>query len=176
MGQVRSVVRAFALGDRPPDEVMSGTNHLLIDLDPGLFASCCYLRLDPATGLARVARAGHPPPLLRRPDGRTHVLDLPGGVVLGVDPRAHYPVTELRMEPGAILALYTDGLVEVPGGDIDDGIGALRVALAKAGGPATRPGGRSLAAVADRLTAAARHAMDRPDDIALLLATRRDAR
>lgn len=173
MGQLRSAVRAFALGDRPPDEVMSSTNHLLIDLDPGLFASCCYIRLDPATGVARAARAGHPPPLLRRPDGRTEVLDLPGGVVLGVDPKARYPVTELRMEPGAILALYTDGLVERPGVDIDEGITALRVALAKAGAPAARPGGRYLAGVADRLTAIARHAVDRPDDIALLLATRR---
>ncbi|MGW0331448.1 SpoIIE family protein phosphatase [Streptomyces sp. NPDC003011] len=173
MGQLRSAVRAFALGDRPPDEVMSGTNHLLIDLDPGLFASCCYVRLDPATGVARAARAGHPQPLLRQPDGRTHVLDLPGGVVLGVDPRARYPVTELRMDIGAVLALYTDGLVERPGGDIDDGISALRVALAKAGAPAARPGGRSLAALADRLTATARHAADRPDDIALLLAARR---
>ncbi|MEU9170372.1 SpoIIE family protein phosphatase [Streptomyces sp. NPDC048420] len=175
MGQLRSAVRAFALGDRPPDEVMSSTNHLLIDLDPGLFASCCYIRLDPATGVARAARAGHPPPLLRRPDGRTRVLDLPGGVVLGVDPRARYPVTELQVEPGAILALYTDGLVERPGGDIDEGITALRVALAKAGAPAARPGGRFLAGVADRLTAIARHALDRPDDIALLLATRRTA-
>ncbi|WP_330323987.1 SpoIIE family protein phosphatase [Streptomyces pseudovenezuelae] len=175
MGQLRSAVRAFALGDRPPDEVLSSTNHLLIDLDPGLFASCCYIRLDPATGLARAARAGHPPPLLRSADGRTRVLDLPGGVVLGVAPRARYPVTELRMEPGAILALYTDGLVERPGSDIDQGITALRVALAKAGAPAARPGGRFLASVADRLTATARHALDRPDDIALLLATRRAA-
>ncbi|MFI8073295.1 SpoIIE family protein phosphatase [Streptomyces sp. NPDC086033] len=175
MGQLRSAVRAFALGDRPPDEVLSSTNHLLIDLDPGLFASCCYIRLDPATGLARAARAGHPPPLLRSPDGRTRVLDLPGGVVLGVAPRARYPVTELRMEPDAILALYTDGLVERPGSDIDEGITALRVALSKAGAPAARPGGRSLAGVADRLTATARHAQDRPDDIALLLATRRTA-
>jgi serine phosphatase RsbU (regulator of sigma subunit)/PAS domain-containing protein len=175
MGQLRSAVRAFALGDRPPDEVMSSTNHLLIDLDPGLFASCCYIRLDPATGVARAARAGHPPPLLRNPDGRTRVLDLPGGVVLGVAPRARYPVTELQMEPGAILALYTDGLVERPGSDIDDGITALRVALAKAGAPAARPGSRFLAGVADRLTATARHAPDRPDDIALLLATRRPA-
>ncbi|MER6136122.1 SpoIIE family protein phosphatase [Streptomyces sp. NPDC001815] len=173
MGQLRSAVRAFALGDRPPDEVMSGTNHLLIDLDPGLFASCCYIRLDPLTGVARVARAGHPPPIIRYPDGRTHVLDIPGGVVLGVDPHAHYPVTELQMEPGAILALYTDGLVERPGVDIDEGITALRVALARAGSPAGRPGGRSLAGVADRLTATARHVADRPDDIALLLATRR---
>jgi serine phosphatase RsbU (regulator of sigma subunit)/PAS domain-containing protein len=173
MGQLRSAVRAFALGDRPPDEVMSGTNHLLIDLDPGQFASCCYLRLDPASGLVRVARAGHPPPLIRTPDGRTRVWDIPGGVVLGVDPHAQYPVAELRLEPDSILALYTDGLVERPGVDIDDGIAALRVALAKAGGPAARPGGGGLGGVADRLTATARHAADRPDDIALLLAARR---
>ncbi|WP_324788251.1 SpoIIE family protein phosphatase [Streptomyces sp. H51] len=175
MGQLRSAVRAFALGDHPPDEVMSGTNRLLIDLDPGQFASCCYIRLDPATGLARVARAGHPPPILRRVDGRTEVLDLPGGVVLGVDPHARYPVAELHVEPGAILALYTDGLVERPGMDIDDGITALRVALARAGAPAARAGGRgrALAGVAERLTATARHMTDRPDDIALLLATRR---
>ncbi|MFE1312709.1 SpoIIE family protein phosphatase [Streptomyces sp. NPDC058755] len=173
MGQLRSAVRAFALGDRPPDEVLSGTNHLLIDLDPGQFASCCYVRLDPATGQARAARAGHPPPLLRHPDGRTEVLDIPGGVVLGVDPCAQYPETDLRLEPDAILALYTDGLVERPGADIDEGITALRLALAKAGGVAGRRGGRSLAGVADRITATARHAAARPDDVALLLATRR---
>ncbi|HZF92246.1 SpoIIE family protein phosphatase [Streptomyces sp.] len=175
MGQLRSAVRAFALDDRPPDEVLGGTNRLLIDLDPGQFATCCYVRLDPATGVARFVRAGHPPPLLRHPDGRTQVLDLPGGVVLGVDAHADYPVSELPMAPGALLALYTDGLVERPGGDIDDGITALRLALAKAGAPPPRPGGRWLAGVADRLTSAARHAVDRPDDIALLLACRRGA-
>ncbi|MFI2205049.1 SpoIIE family protein phosphatase [Streptomyces sp. NPDC020192] len=175
MGQLRSAVRAFALGDRPPDEVLSGTNRLLIDLDPGQFASCCYLRLDPATGRALVARAGHPPPLLRSPDGSTRLLDIPGGVVLGVDPHARYPVAELLLEPDAILALYTDGLVERPGADIDDGITALRLALGRAGGAAGRRGGHSLAGVADRLTATARHATDRPDDVALLLAARRSA-
>lgn len=173
MGQLRSAVRAFALGDRPPDEVMSGVNHLLADLDPGLFASCCYIRLDPATGQACAARAGHPPPLLRHPDGRTETLDLPGGVVLGVDPGAPYPLTEFAIEPGAVLALYTDGLVERPGTDIDEGITALRLALARAGAPAARPGSRSLAGVADRIVVSARHTADRPDDIALLLATRR---
>ncbi len=172
MGQLRSAVRAFAVGDHPPDEVMRGTNHLLIDLDPGQFASCCYVRLDPLAGLARAARAGHPPPLLRRPDGQTELVDIPGGVVLGVDPHARYPVTELHLEPGAILALYTDGLVERPGADIDDGIAALRTALSRAGGDEGRSDGRFLDGVADRLTTAARHAVDRPDDIALLLATR----
>ncbi|MEV6193790.1 SpoIIE family protein phosphatase [Streptomyces sp. NPDC051920] len=174
MGQLRSAVRAFALGDHSPDEVMSGTNRLLIDLDPGQFASCCYVRVDPVTGVAQAARAGHPQPLLRHPDGRTEVLDLPGGVVLGVDPHADYPVTDLVLEPGAVLALYTDGLVERPGRDIDEGVEDLRATLADAGPPkhrATR--GPSLSRAADLLTAEARRADERPDDIALLLTTRR---
>ncbi|MGC8922531.1 SpoIIE family protein phosphatase [Streptomyces sp. PG2] len=169
MGQLRSAVRAFALGDHPPGEVMSSTNRLLIDLDPGQFASCCYIRLDPLTGLARAARAGHPQPLLRHPDGRTDVLDLPGGVVLGVAPEAEYPVTELRLEPGAVLALYTDGLVERAGHDIDEGIGALRTALTLAGGRGASAQPPSLPGVAGLLTDRARRAADRPDDIALLL-------
>ncbi|MYU64299.1 SpoIIE family protein phosphatase, partial [Streptomyces sp. SID69] len=172
MGQLRSAVRAFALGDRPPDEVLSGTNHLLIGLDPGQFASCCCLRLDPATGRTRIARAGHPPPLLLSPGDRARRLDIPGGVVLGVDPGARYPVTELVLEPDAILALYTDGLVERAGADIDDGIAELRRGLDRAGAAAARRDGLTLSGVADRLTAAARHADARPDDVALLLARR----
>lgn len=175
MGQLRSAVRAFALGGHPPEEVMSGTNRLLIDLDPGQFASCCYIRLDPLTGAARAARAGHPQPLLRRPDGRAEVLDLPGGVVLGVDPDAGYPVADLRLEPGAVLALYTDGLVERPGNDIDEGIERLRAALSRAATP-TRRTGPSLGGTADLLIEEARRTTDRPDDIALLLTTRRATR
>ncbi|MFD6225497.1 SpoIIE family protein phosphatase [Streptomyces sp. NPDC060232] len=161
MGQLRSAVRAFALAGSTPEQVVRGTNRLLIDLDPGQFASCCYVVLDPASGSAQAVRAGHPQPLLRRPDGRTEVLDLAGGVVLGVDPEAAYPVTELLLAPGAVLALYTDGLVELPGVDIDEGVERLRLALA-AGPPVP------LAEAADRLIG---NAADRPDDIALLLAS-----
>ncbi|MFF0447591.1 SpoIIE family protein phosphatase [Streptomyces sp. NPDC004609] len=167
MGQLRSAVRAFALSGHDPREVMSGTNRLLIDLDPGQFASCCYIVVDPATGRTQAARAGHPQPLLRHPGGRTEVLDLAGGVVLGVDPAAVYPVTELRLDAGAVLALYTDGLVEQPGTDIDSGVELLRGTLADCGdGP--------LAETADRLMREAGQAADRPDDIALLLASRWD--
>ncbi|WP_168714728.1 GAF domain-containing SpoIIE family protein phosphatase [Streptomyces sp. A0592] len=161
MGQLRSAVRAFALAGSTPEQVVRGTNRLLIDLDPGQFASCCYVVLDPASGSAQAVRAGHPQPLLRRPDGRTEVLDLAGGVVLGVDPEASYPVTELRLAPGALLALYTDGLVERPGIDIDEGVERLRLALASA---LPVP----LTETADRLIG---NAVDRPDDIALLLAS-----
>ncbi|MEU3448406.1 SpoIIE family protein phosphatase [Streptomyces thermolilacinus] len=165
MGQLRSAVRAFALTGHDPSEVMRGTNRLLIDLDPGQFASCCYGVLDARTGLIQAVRAGHPPPLLRHPDGRTEVVDLPGGVVLGVDPDASYPVTELRLPRGGVLALFTDGLVEQPGTDIDLGVERLRGALSALG-----PG--SLSAAADRLIDVAAHDGDRPDDIALLLAAR----
>ncbi|MGW1770472.1 SpoIIE family protein phosphatase [Streptomyces sp. NPDC002104] len=168
MGQLRSAVRAFALSGNEPEQVVRGTNELLIDLDPGQFASCCYVLLDPASGLALAVRAGHPQPLLRHPGGRTEVLDLPGGMVLGIDAEAVYPVTRLRIEPGAVLALYTDGLVESPGADIDVGVERLRAALAD-GGPAP------LTETADRLVAEAGHSADRPDDIALLLASRTSA-
>ncbi|MGA4800108.1 SpoIIE family protein phosphatase [Streptomyces lavendulocolor] len=165
MGQLRSAVRAFALSEHDPEEVMSGTNRLLIDLDVGQFATCCYIVLDVTTGTTRAVRAGHLPPLRRHPDGTTDVLDLPGGVVLGIDPSASYPVTEVRLDPGDILALYTDGLVERPGTDIDIGIERLRHALAGIG---TCP----LADSAERLIREATPAGDRPDDIALLLAAR----
>ncbi|MFE7600322.1 SpoIIE family protein phosphatase [Streptomyces sp. NPDC057494] len=165
MGQLRSAVRAFALGGHRPQDVMRGTNRLLIDLDPGQFASCCYVLLDPETGEARAVRAGHPQPLLRGPDGTTEEVELAGGMVLGVDVRASYPVTRLRLAPGAVLALFTDGLVEQPGKDIDEGIERLRGAFAATGS-------LPLAEAADRLIREARAATSRPDDIALLLAAR----
>ncbi|HET6856240.1 MAG TPA: SpoIIE family protein phosphatase [Streptomyces sp.] len=165
MGQLRSAVRAFALSGHDPQEIMSGTNRLLIDLDPGQFASCCYIVLDPATGITQAVRAGHPQPVLRHPDGTAEVLDLPGGIVLGVDATASYPVTELRLAPGATLALFTDGLIEQAGVDIDLGIERLRSTIASVG-PAP------LADIADLVIGEAKRTDDRPDDIALLLAAR----
>ncbi|MEV6949010.1 GAF domain-containing SpoIIE family protein phosphatase, partial [Streptomyces sp. NPDC051172] len=107
MGQIRTAVRAYTTVGQAPEEVMGSTNRLLIDLGADLFASCLYLRLDPARGRAVMARAGHPPPLLRRPDGRVRVLDLAGGPLLGIDGSAGYPTTEVDLAPGSVLALYT---------------------------------------------------------------------
>ncbi|MDN3270232.1 SpoIIE family protein phosphatase [Streptomyces sp. MA15] len=162
MGQLRSAVHAFASSGRPPQEVITHTNRLLADLETDLFATCCYVELDPTTGHARAVRAGHPPPLLRHPDGSAETLDLEGGVLLGVQPDAAYPVTALTLEPGSVLALYTDGLVEVPGSDIATGIDTVRRCLAD-----SRTG--SVEELADRLIGAARRTEDRPDDVALLL-------
>ncbi|MEV4561011.1 SpoIIE family protein phosphatase [Kitasatospora sp. NPDC049285] len=163
MGQLRSAVRAFASGDEPVEAVADRTNHLLVDLDSGLLASCCILRLDPRRHTLRAVRAGHLPPLLRAADGRTTVLDLEGGPLLGIDRGVDYPVTETVLPPDATLLLYTDGLVEHAGTPLAEGIDRLRAAFAHATAP-------TLESLADLLLGHARHAAHRADDVAILLA------
>ncbi|MEU6357109.1 SpoIIE family protein phosphatase [Streptomyces sp. NPDC047072] len=162
MGQIRTAVRAYTTVGQEPQEVMRSTNRLLIDLGTELFASCLYLRLDPARRRAVVARAGHPPPLLRRPDGSVRVLDLPGGPLLGVDGSAVYPTTEVELAPGSVLVLYTDGLIEAPGVDIED-------ALAELGRRLAEDGDLPLDALADDLVRRSVAGRERSDDVALLL-------
>lgn len=87
--------------------------------------------------------------------------------MLGVTPCASYPVSDFLLDPGAILALFTDGLVEHTGTDIDLGIERLRSTIERADLP-------SLADMADLVIREAKQESDRPDDIALLLAARWD--
>ncbi|WP_369393940.1 SpoIIE family protein phosphatase [Streptomyces sp. CG1] len=162
MGQIRTGVRAYTTVGQAPHEVMSSTNRLLIDLGTELFASCLYLRLDPARGRAVMARAGHPPPLLRRPDGRVRVLDLAGGPLLGIDAAAAYPTTEVSLTPGSVLVLYTDGLVEAPSIDIEDSLVGLGELLSEIGD-------QPLDKLADELVQHSAAARDRMDDVAVLL-------
>ncbi|MFF4112923.1 PP2C family protein-serine/threonine phosphatase [Streptomyces sp. NPDC001714] len=162
MGQIRTGVRAFTSVGQAPEEVMRSTNRLLIDSGADLFASCLYLRLDPERGRAVMARAGHPPPLLRRPDGRVRVLDLAGGPLLGIDSEATYPTTEVSLAPGSVLALYTDGLVESPGVDIED-------ALVDLGKLLSENGDQPLDRLADTLVRHSAAAQERVDDVAVLL-------
>ncbi|MFF7236116.1 SpoIIE family protein phosphatase [Streptomyces collinus] len=162
MGQIRTGVRAYTTVGQPPQEVMRSTNQLLVDLGAELFASCLYLRLDPARGKAVMARAGHPPPLVRRPDGRVRVLDLAGGPLLGIDASATYPTTEVSLAPGSVLVLYTDGLVESPGVDIEDSLVELGALLAEVGD-------QPLEHLADELVRHSAAARERVDDVAVLL-------
>ncbi|MFJ9913358.1 SpoIIE family protein phosphatase [Actinacidiphila glaucinigra] len=161
MGEVRTAVRAVA--GASPSEVLTRSNRLLVDLDPGLLASCLYAQLDLERHTACIATAGHPPPVLRHPDGTTEVLPLPPGPLLGVDRDARYPTTEIALPPGAVLALYTDGLVETPGVDLDASAADLAAQVARAGPDA------SMDALADSLLGHAQRSGPRNDDIALLL-------
>ncbi|WP_374195783.1 SpoIIE family protein phosphatase [Streptomyces sp. ISL-24] len=160
MGQVRTAVHATA--GSPPGEVLARTNRLLTDLDPGLFTSCLYAHLDLARHHACLATAGHPPPVLRHPDGHAEVLRLPPGLLLGIDPTATYRAREIALPPRAVLLLYTDGLVEVPGADLDEVTEALADRLARAGDLGAE-------ALADTLVQDARECAHRSDDVALLL-------
>ncbi|MGV9351378.1 SpoIIE family protein phosphatase [Streptomyces spiralis] len=162
MGQVRTAVRAHATVCTPPGELLACTNRLLTDIGAGLLTSCLIADLDIPHHRARIATAGHPPPLLRRPDGRTQVLRLPPGPLLGIDPDADYPTTEITLPDGAVLALYTDGLVETPGTDIGDSTNDLAQHLAQARSP-------NLDGIADILIRHAEESAPRHDDIALLL-------
>nr|WP_232789581.1 SpoIIE family protein phosphatase [Streptomyces jeddahensis] len=160
MGQVRTAVHATA--GAAPGDVLARTNRLLTDLDPGLFTSCLYVHLDLGHHAACLASAGHPPPLLRHPDGHTDVLDVPPGLLLGIDSAADYPATEVPLPPGSVLALYTDGLVESAGIDIEDATQDLADQLAHAEL-------RTMDALADALIHHAHRSGPRGDDVALLL-------
>ncbi|WP_435223940.1 SpoIIE family protein phosphatase [Streptomyces sp. Tue6028] len=158
MGQMRTALRAYAVEGHPPDVVVSHANRLLMDLETDLFATCCYVDVDMEEGSAWYVRAGHLPPVLRHPDGSTEVPESETGPPLGVVAQADFPMSPLRFQPGTIVALTTDGLVESVEIDIEDGLDRLAGGLA-----ASDPG--HLGLVADGLLA---HA-NRSDDVALLL-------
>ncbi|MEU1256047.1 SpoIIE family protein phosphatase [Streptomyces chartreusis] len=162
MGQVRTAVHAHATLGTPPDQVLHRTNRLLADLAPDLFTSCLYVHLDFARERVSLASAGHPPPLLRIADGDTRAVVVPPGPLLGVDPDAVFPLVEIPLTRGMLLALYTDGLVERPGTDLEDAITRLAQHLADADD-------RDLDGLIDTLLSKAETTAQRIDDIALLV-------
>ena len=129
MGQLRSALRAFALNDRSPAQVLERLSGLLRQLAPGWGATLLYGLLEPHAGKGVVARAGHPPPLLVDPGGRTAFVDLPTTVPLGAVRYPTYADTEIALGPWSTLVLYTDGLVERAGESLDQGLRRLRRAV-----------------------------------------------
>ncbi|WP_437052810.1 SpoIIE family protein phosphatase [Streptomyces sp. enrichment culture] len=158
MGQMRTALRAYAVEGHPPDVVVSHANRLLVDMETDLFATCAYVDVDMEEGTAWCVRAGHLHPVLRHPDGSAQVVETEGGPPLGVLTQADFPMTPIRLQPGTLLALTTDGLVESADTDIDEGMDRFAQRLARSD-PA------HLGLVADGLLGNAR----RSDDVALLL-------
>ncbi len=128
MGQLRIVLRAYAAEGHTPAAVMARASVFLHELDTDRFATCLYAEADLATGVVQVVRAGHIDPLVRGTDGTCRRIPVEGGLPLGLSAEfasLDYPVATLELDPGCTLLLCTDGLVEQPGADLDDGLRAL---------------------------------------------------
>ncbi|MET9452998.1 SpoIIE family protein phosphatase [Streptomyces cinerochromogenes] len=132
MGQLRIVLRAYAAEGHTPATVMARASVFLHELDTDRFATCLYAEADLSTGVVQMVRAGHIDPLVRHSDGTCVRVPVEGGLPLGLSAefgRLEYPVATLELDPGHTLLLCTDGLVEQPGTDLDDGMRSLAALL-----------------------------------------------
>jgi PAS domain S-box-containing protein len=167
MAQVRNVLRGIAHAlVQPPAVILSALDLAMRDLAVGALATAVLAKVEQspeeaARGLRtlRWSNAGHLSPLLVHPGGRTELLARPSDLLLGlgVDVERHDHTHQLA--PGATVLLFTDGLVERRGEDIDDGLARLAAAAAEL---AHLP----LQQLCDELLR--RLAVDSEDDVALL--------
>ncbi|MFG3046849.1 SpoIIE family protein phosphatase [Streptomyces sp. NPDC048202] len=181
MGELRTAVRTLALLDLEPAEVLSALDEIArglgtpggvqqatraarqprdADLCEVYLATCVYAVYDSVTRRCTFANAGHLPPVLVEPGESALMLDVPPGMPLGVGGEPFEEV-EVELPEGALLALYTDGLVESRDHPLDEGLQAFVQAL-------TDPS-RPLEDVCDHVLNSldTRHG---EDDIALLMA------
>ncbi|MEU4147994.1 SpoIIE family protein phosphatase [Streptomyces parvulus] len=169
MGQLRIVLRAYAAEGHPPATVMARASVFLHELDTDRFATCLYAEADLGTGVVQVVRAGHLDPLVRYGDGSCRHVPVEGGLPLGLSAefgRLAYPVATFELDPGNTLVLCTDGLVEQPGADLDEGMHVLSALIT--GGP------QDVRDLADRLIDVVDERRG-DDDVALLVLRRHGA-
>lgn len=132
MGQLRALLRGIAHhSGAGPAAVLRGLDEAIADMHTDTLATAAVARLEP-TGAGdgarrlRWANAGHPPPIVVTPDGRTLVLGGPiGDLMLGVDSTVDRPEAVIDVAPGSTVLLYTDGLIERHGSSLDDGLDRL---------------------------------------------------
>jgi len=164
MGSLRAAIRAFASQDPEPGHVLDAVDGYLAAFGGQELATCCYVLLDPATGVVQYSNAGHPPPLVLDRTGAPRWLTDALAPLLGVLPPRGRPTAVARVD--TTLVLYSDGLVEDRHVPISDGMDALATAV----GSADLAAGPGPAAQALAATLTAGHT--NTDDVALLLATR----
>lgn len=159
MNTYRSMLRDVAAADLPPHRVLRQLD-IAVSETMARPATCLLVRVDPARGLGSFASAGHLPPVVFTADGHAELVDVPAGPPLGTGVGGYELVTR-SLTPEDTLLLYTDGLVERRGEDIDDSLQRLvRVRL-----PCTATVDEMADAVVRELDAE-----DAEDDVALLAA------
>ncbi|MFF9072966.1 SpoIIE family protein phosphatase [Streptomyces sp. NPDC014872] len=139
MGRLRTSIHNFSALDLAPDELLGHLDEVVSRMDLAgaaddcgaevSGATCLYAIYDAVSGNCSVARAGHPGPALVLPDGTVEFPEGPAGLPLGIGGMP-FEATEFHVPEGGRLVLFTDGLVERRGRDIDAGLELLRDALA----------------------------------------------
>lgn len=128
MAQLRNALRAFALDQMKPSSTISRLNRLTEEISESAFATVVYAVLDPETGVCRFTSAGHPPPLVVRPDGTAAYVEGGRGLPLGTGANVRYRQETVELQTGSTVIFYTDGLVERRSESIDEGLERLRAA------------------------------------------------
>ncbi|MFI9809074.1 SpoIIE family protein phosphatase [Streptomyces sp. NPDC052301] len=143
MGRLRTAVLNFSSLDLAPDELLGHLDEMVARLDsqadhaaddgaPLTGATCLYAVYDPVDGHCALSRAGHLAPAVVDPEGTVTFADLPLSPPLGVG-SIPFEVGELDLPEGSRLVLFTDGLIEHRGRDIDERLETLRSTVARAG-------------------------------------------
>ncbi len=166
MSQLRTALRAYAVDGSSPGQLLTRLHQFLHRLHLDLYATAVIARFHPDDPTLTWAAAGHPPPVLRTPDGRVHTLDAKPGAMLGIPLKQEIADHTAALPPGSTLALYTDGLVERRSQGIDPGIHRLAEAL---GGFSPAELDDDLETSADRLLHPLLHDSEHDDDVCLLL-------
>jgi serine phosphatase RsbU (regulator of sigma subunit) len=124
MVTMRNSLRGLSVTGAGPGTLLGWLNTAACHLSDGIVGTAICGLYDPAGRSLRWARAGHLPPILVR-DGQASTLPLPHGLLLGADPGAAFTEMTTSLEPGDVLLLFTDGLIERRDRPIDDALTAL---------------------------------------------------
>ena len=112
MAMAKYVFRTLARDHAVPGELLAEVNEIVCsEIAPGRFITLVALVFDPARGDVACASAGHPAPRLVLPDGTVEAIAA-GGLALGIEPDQDYETVAASLPPGAIVVVYTDGVVE----------------------------------------------------------------
>jgi PAS domain S-box-containing protein len=129
MGQLRSAIRAYALDYRSPKVLLDQLNAFQVGVAGETMATVLLVEVDVAAGALRVAAAGHPPPLVITAEREVRWLRAGGGVPLAALDAPEFREVEEPLEPGATVVMYTDGVVEQRGENLEEGLERLRDAV-----------------------------------------------